>query len=55
MHDYKALAAATFGNNINIYTIYKDDVSMVGQLYGHITTVIAIQALDSKCIILNDR
>lgn len=46
MHDYRALATASFGNDINVYTIYKDDVSMLGQLFGHITPVTAIEALD---------
>jgi len=46
MHDYKALAIATFGNQINLYTIYQDDVSLLGYLFGHITTVIAIAALN---------
>ena len=48
MHDYKALAVATFGNEINVYTIHNDDVSLIGHFFGHITTVTAIAALDGK-------
>ena len=48
MHDYRVLATATYGNKIYLYRIYSEDVSTLGQLFGHLTTVTSIHALESK-------